>query len=91
MRGRGPVLLFGAAVVVIVVGVVFAIAQIHKWYKQCDEAGGRVEQRFEYASIDMTNHYDGKGQLLYVSTAITQHYSYHCWANGQEVLPSWMS
>lgn len=78
-------------IVAVIAVVVFAYIQMHKWYRACDEAGGRVEQRFEYATTDMTNHYDDKGRLTWISVDVTRHYSYHCWANGQEVLDSWVS
>jgi hypothetical protein len=81
----------GLVAVATAVVIVLAVIQVNKWYRACDAAGGRVEQRWEYASQDMTNHYDGKGNLQYISIDVDQHYSYHCWVGDREVLDSWMS
>lgn len=81
----------GLLIVGVIAAIVVYAVTLHQWYSDCHDLGGRVEQRFEYASVDLHNHYDSKGNLSYVTVDTTRHYSYHCWANGQEVLDSWMS
>ena len=74
--------------VLAVVGlVVWAAVQSQRWTQACIDAGGKVERRWEYASLDMQYIYGSKGEIIGVIPITTQHYSYHCWVNRQEIFP----
>lgn len=78
----------GAFIVLTLAAMAWAIVLHVQHSRACTKAGGRVEERWEYASVDMTYTYDSKGNITSVTPVVTQHYSYHCWVNGQET-DSW--
>ncbi len=80
----------GAALLVLgtIAATAWAVVAMHQWTKACHDAGGWVEQRWEYATMDMYYTYDAKGNIASVVPVVTQHYSYHCWVNHQEIDPS---
>jgi len=77
-----------AFIALAVAGIIWAVVVHVQHSRACERSGGRVEERWEYASIDMTYSYDSKGNITSVTPVVTQHYSYHCWVNGQET-DSW--
>jgi hypothetical protein len=85
MRDRWPMVLAATFIAAVVAWIVVAVVMQVKWTNKCHDAGGWVEQRYEYSSIDMTYMYDSKGNITAVIPTVTQHYSFHCWVNHQEV------
>lgn len=75
----------GLFIAMIVAAVVWSVVETHRWIQACHDAGGWVEQRWEYATMDMYYNYDARGNIVSVVPIVTQHYSYHCWVNHQEV------
>lgn len=85
MRDKAYMLWVALAIALTAGVTVWAVVALHQWTKACHDAGGKVEERWEYADVQLVNSYDAKGNLVSVTPVVTQHYSYHCWVNGVEV------
>jgi hypothetical protein len=79
---------FGVLAVIAVVGfITWAIVAQANWNKACHNAGGRIEQRYEYTQTNTHYTYDAKGNVTGFYITSDPVYSYHCWVGGQEVDP----
>ncbi|MFI5840570.1 hypothetical protein ACIA8K_12760 [Catenuloplanes sp. NPDC051500] len=80
MRG-----LAAAGIAAILGLMVWAVVEHQRWESQCEQAGGRVERRFEYMQQNAHYTYGPKGNITGVWYSSDPVYSWHCWLNDREI------